>query len=47
MVNELTNAKTDINEATIDTLRDRYDAAGNVKVAASAPSPGSRPPATP
>jgi peptidyl-prolyl cis-trans isomerase C len=40
-VNSLTNEKLDVNPATLDTLRDRYDEAGNVKAAASpAPAKG-------
>ncbi len=47
-VNELTNQKMDINPATLDTLRDRYDEAGNVKATAAAPaSDGGMPPAAP
>jgi parvulin-like peptidyl-prolyl isomerase len=47
-VNELNNQKLDINSATLDTLRDRYDEAGNVKVAtAPAAKGGGTPPATP
>ena len=33
LINELTNEKIDINSATVDTLRDRYDANGDVRVA--------------
>lgn len=39
-VNGLTNEKLDINPATLDTLRDRYDEAGNVKVVGGAPAHG-------
>lgn len=40
-INELNNMKVDINPATMDTLRDRYDAAGNVRVAGPAGKGGS------
>ena len=47
-VNQMNNEKLDINSATLDTLRDRYDEAGNVKVvAAPAAKGGGTPPATP
>jgi peptidyl-prolyl cis-trans isomerase C len=47
-VNELTNQKMDINAATLDSLRDRYDSAGNVKTTAAAPAGnGGPPPAAP
>jgi peptidyl-prolyl cis-trans isomerase C len=45
-VNGLTNEKLDINPATLDTLRDRYDEAGNVKVT-GAPRSGSPTPLQP
>jgi parvulin-like peptidyl-prolyl isomerase len=46
-VNRLNNEKLDINSATLDTLRDRYDEQGNVKVAATpAAKGGGTPPAT-
>jgi parvulin-like peptidyl-prolyl isomerase len=46
-VNELTNSQTDINSATMDTLRDRYDADGNVRVAGAPANGGSTSPASP
>jgi len=46
-VNGLNNQKLDINSATLDTLRDRYDEAGNVKVAATPAKGSGTPPATP
>jgi peptidyl-prolyl cis-trans isomerase C len=47
-VNGLNNQKLDINSATLDTLRDRYDEQGKVKVAAApAAKGGGTPPATP
>jgi parvulin-like peptidyl-prolyl isomerase len=47
-LNQLSNEKLDINPDTLDTLRDRYDDAGNVKVAATPPAKGGgTPPATP
>jgi len=39
-VNQLNNEKVDINPATMDTLRDRYDKDGNVKVAGAKPAAG-------
>ena len=36
-VNGLTNEKLDVNPATLDTRRDRYDEAGNVKKTAASP----------
>jgi peptidyl-prolyl cis-trans isomerase C len=39
-VNQLNNEKTDVNPATLDTLRDRYDATGKVKVATDAAAKG-------
>lgn len=49
LVNQLTNAKIDINPATVDTLRDRYDEKGNVRVATTpaAAAAGGKPPAVP
>jgi peptidyl-prolyl cis-trans isomerase C len=44
-VNQLNNEKVDINPATMDTLRDRYDKDGNVKVAAGQPGSGGATPA--
>jgi peptidyl-prolyl cis-trans isomerase C len=47
-VNQMNNQKLDINSATLDTLRDRYDEAGNVKVVAAPAGKGAgTPPATP
>jgi peptidyl-prolyl cis-trans isomerase C len=47
-INEMNGQKLDINSATLDTLRDRYDEAGNVKVVAAPPGKGGgTPPATP
>jgi len=46
-VNELTNSQTDINPATLDTLRDRYDSEGNVRVVAGVPANGEGTPAAP
>jgi parvulin-like peptidyl-prolyl isomerase len=46
LVNQLTNEKMDFNPATVDALRDRYDEAGNVRVATT-PGKGGTPPATP
>jgi peptidyl-prolyl cis-trans isomerase C len=43
-VNQLNNQKVDINPANLDTLRDRYDENGNVKVAGG-PAPTSGKPA--
>ena len=45
-LNELNSQKVDINPATLDTLRDRYDEAGNVRLAGQAPAASSgKPPA--
>jgi peptidyl-prolyl cis-trans isomerase C len=48
-VNHMNNEKVDINSSTLDTLRDRYDAAGNVKVPGGQPAgnAGSKSPASP
>jgi peptidyl-prolyl cis-trans isomerase C len=43
-INQLTNEKIDINSPNVDTLRDRYDEAGNVKVAAGPAKAGGTPP---
>jgi peptidyl-prolyl cis-trans isomerase C len=47
-INQMNSQKLDINSATLDTLRDRYDEAGNVRVV-TAPTAkgGGTPPATP
>ena len=43
LINQLNNEKVDINPATMDTLRDRYDKDGNIKVASGTPAPSGSP----
>ena len=43
LINQLNNEKVDINPATMDTLRDRYDKDGNIKVASGPPAPAGSP----
>ncbi len=48
LVNQLTNEKIDINSAVLDTLRDRYDENGDIRVVTTPAAPaGGRQPAIP